>query len=469
MADQANIEQAGRQVPEAGIDPRTIVERAPMSRAQWGVVATMIGLNAIDGFDVLSISFAAPGIADDWGIDRAALGAVLAMELVGMALGSLLLGGFADRVGRRATILSCLALMTAGMLGAATAQGVASLSAWRVLTGIGIGGMLAATNAAVAEAANAERRSLAVVLMAAGYPIGTIVGGSISAILLAHFDWRAVFLFGACCSALFVPIVLRFAPESVAFLVHRRGPDALARVNTALARMGHPPVDALPDAETSAKSASLLSLFSPQLLRGTLLLTLAYLAHIMTFYFILKWIPKIVVDMGFPQSEAAGVLVWASVGGAVGSLLLGFLSARVRVLALTLGAMLLSTLMVIIFGRSQADLSALSFVAALAGFATNAGVVGLYALLAQSFPTSVRATATGFVIGIGRGGSAMAPVLAGLMFAAGIELQSVAVLMGLGSLVAAAALFALRRWSPPSDVASTRRNPPSPASSKANG
>lgn len=363
-----------------------------------------------------------------------------------MAIGSLSLGGVADRIGRRATILGCLGMMTAGMLGAATAHDVITLSIWRVLTGLGIGGMLASTNAAVAEAANARQRSLAVVLMAAGYPVGTIIGGSVSAVLLADHGWRAVFVFGAICSALFVPLVLWRAPESVAFLMHRRPADALERINANLRRMGHAPVDALPDPEpqTATASVPVVVLFSPALLRTTVLLTLAYLAHIMTFYFILKWIPKIVVDMGFPPPQAAGVLVWASIGGATGSLILGVLTGRIRLLPLTIIAMLLSTALVIVFGRAQSDLTGLSIVAAGAGFATNAGVVGLYALIAQRFPTSVRATATGFVIGVGRGGSALAPAVAGFLFAAGYGLQMVAVLMGVGSLVAAAALFLMR-------------------------
>ncbi|WP_394653495.1 MFS transporter [uncultured Sphingomonas sp.] len=417
-----------------------------MSRFQWGIVATMVGLNALDGFDVLSISFASPGIAAEWGIDRAALGIVLSMELIGMAIGSLFLGGVADRIGRRNTILGCLGLMTLGMLAAATARDVYTLSIWRVLTGLGIGGMLASTNAAVAEAANAKHRSLAVVLMAAGYPVGTIVGGSVSAVLLAQYDWRAVFVFGAICSAVFVPLVLWRAPESVAFLMHRRPADALERINVTLRRMGHPPVDALPDPEPRAAvaKAPVVALFSPALLRTTVLLTLAYLAHIMTFYFILKWIPKIVVDMGFPPPQAASVLVWASIGGATGSLILGLLTGRIRLLALTIIAMLLSTALVIVFGRAQSDLAGLSIVAACAGFATNAGVVGLYALIAQSFPTGVRATATGFVIGVGRGGSALAPAVAGFLFAAGFGLQTVAVLMGIGSLIAAIALILMR-------------------------
>lgn len=430
-------------------DPRVVIEREPMSRFQWGVVATMVGLNALDGFDVLSISFASPGIVKDWGIDRAALGIVLSMELVGMAIGSLFLGGIADRIGRRATILSCLGIMTIGMLGAASASGVEILSAWRLFTGFGIGGMLAATNAAVAEAANARHRSLAVVLMAAGYPVGTIIGGSISAVLLSMYDWRAVFVFGAFCSILFVPLVLWRAPESVAFLMHGRPPGALDRINATLARMGHPSIEALPEPETAARKVPLIDLFSPGLVRATVLLTFAYLAHIMTFYFILKWIPKIVVDMGFPPPEAAGVLVWASAGGATGSLILGLLTGRIRLLALTIVAMLLSTALVIIFGRAQSDLAALSTVAALAGFATNAGVVGLYALVAQCFPTGVRATATGFVIGVGRGGSALAPALAGFLFAAGHGLQTVAILMSLGSVIAALALFAMRGWQRP--------------------
>lgn len=426
-------------------DPRAIIDREPMSRFQWTVVAVMIGLNALDGFDVLSISFASPGIAKDWGIDRGALGFVLSMELIGMAAGSLLLGGVADRVGRRLTILGCLVGMALGMFGAASAHDVVQLSIWRVATGLGIGGMLAATNAAVAEAANAARRNLAVVLMAGGYPVGTIVGGLASARLLADHGWQAVFVFGGIATLCFIPLVLLFAPESISFMMEQRRPDALARINRVLGRMGQAAIDALPDAAPKAPRIRLVALFTPAFVALTVALTVAYLAHIMTFYFILKWIPKIVVDMGFAPPLAAGVLVWASVGGASGSLLLGLLTTRLRVYTLTIVAMLASTLAVIAFGRGQSDLAALSLIAAIAGFATNAGVVGLYALVASAFPTHLRATATGFVIGVGRGGSALAPALAGLLFKAGYGLPTVAALMALGSLLAALALFTARR------------------------
>src|SRR2546430_9680619 len=123
-----------------GRDPKSIIDDGAMAVGQWIAVLVTLGLNAMDGFDGLSISFASPGIARDWGIDKATLGWVLSMELLGMALGSLLLGGVADKVGRRPTILGCLAAMAVGMFGAGHAQGVAWLLLWRLLTGLGIGG-----------------------------------------------------------------------------------------------------------------------------------------------------------------------------------------------------------------------------------------------------------------------------------------------------------------------------------------
>ncbi|HVI99865.1 MAG TPA: MFS transporter [Sphingomonas sp.] len=426
-------------------DPRAIIEQAPMSRFQWTIVWIMVALNALDGFDVLSISFAAPGVAREWGVDRASLGVVLSMELIGMSLGSITLGGVADRLGRRRTVLGCLPVMAIGMIGASLAGSVVALSVWRVVTGIGIGGMLAVTNAAVAEAANAKRRSLCVVLMATGYPIGAVIGGAISAELLKSFDWPIVFQFGALMTLCMIPIVWAFAPESIAFEMQRGDAGRLARINATLRRMGHDAVAALPAPAIRPRRAPLAELFTPDYTRRTILMTIAYFAHITTFYYLLKWIPKIVVDMGFAPSTAAGVLVWANLGGAAGSLLLGFLSTRISVRLLTMGVMAVSVAMVVLFGRGQADLAGLSLISAATGFFTNAGMVGLYALLARYFPTDLRATATGFAIGVGRGGSALAPALAGVLFVSGFGLWGTSAVMALGSLVALGALALLPR------------------------
>lgn len=435
-------------------DPRDLLANSPMKPMQMVAVAICILLTALDGFDVLSISFASPGIAAEWGIDRAALGIVLSMELIGMAVGSVIFGTVADSLGRRPTVFGCLFLMTAGMYLASTAGSVEILSVYRLATGLGIGGMLATVNALTAEFSSARGRNMAVILMAAGYPVGAIVGGSIASALLVSYDWRAVFLLGAGGTAAFIPLVWWLLPESVAYLADRQPAGALERINRTLRRLGHAAIDVLPPPRERKAAISTRELFTPRLRRTTILLTGAYFLHIMTFYFILKWIPKIVADMGFAPSTAGTVLVWANVGGLAGSLLLGFLSLRVQIRGLVIAALLAGAVGVVLFGLGQADFGQLSIAAAGAGFFTNAAVVGMYALFAQMFPTDVRAGGTGFAIGIGRGGSAIGPIVAGFLFAAGAALVEVAVLMAVGSIAAAVLIAMLVSKSRPAPAAS---------------
>jgi benzoate transport len=422
---------------------RELIDRSPMRALQIAAVAITVGLNALDGFDVLSISFASPGIAKEFGIDRAALGAVLSMELIGMAIGSIALGGLADRIGRRPSILGCLVVMAIGMFGVTTAHGLVPLSAWRVLTGLGIGGMLASINAVAAEYANAKWKTLALAIMVIGYPLGAVIGGSIAAVLLKSGDWRAIFEFGAVVTACFIPIVFFFIPETPSYLEVRRPPGALERINRTLRRIGHRELDALAAIPPVTPRAGPIALFTPQFARLTTIVTFAYFTHILTFYFLAKWTPKIVVDMGFVPALAAGVLVWVNVGGAIGGGLFGLLSAQVGLKRLTLVTLALSVVTVIVFGGSAANLSSLKIVACAAGFATNATICGLYSIFARAFPTELRATGTGFAVGVGRGGSAVAPYLAGVLFQRGLGLQTVAIIMAMGSLMAFFAILTL--------------------------
>jgi len=427
-------------------DPADTIATSPMTRFQIMVIMILIFLNGLDGFDVLAISFAAPGIAEEWGIDRSMLGFVLAMELIGMGIGSLLLGSVADRYGRRPLMLGCLVMMMICMLAAAGSSNLTQLMICRVLTGLGIGGMLTAINAATAEFSNTRSRSTAVSLKAAGYPVGAVLGGAISAWLLQSYDWRAVFYFGGAMTGLAVPLVWYCLPETVAFLAHRQPPGALAKINRTLARMGHAQIDQLPalaQADSSRKQSA-KELFRQPWLPVTLLVVAAYFAHVATFYFPMKWIPKIIVDMGYLASSAAGVLVWANIGGALGGVALGLLVRRWPLIWLAAGAMVISIGMVNVFGQGQANLQGLALIAALTGFFTNAGLAAMYAIAAQVFPTRLRASGTGLMIGIGRGGAALSPIIAGFLFEGGFGLAGVALMMSAGSLLAVVLLVVLK-------------------------
>jgi MFS family permease len=430
-------------------DPRQIIDEGGMSVRQWAVVFVMVLLNALDGFDVLSSAFASTGISAEWGIDGAALGVVLSAELWGMGIGSVLLGGLGDKWGRKPTMLVCLVVMAIGMYMAYAATGVTELTVWRLITGLGIGGMLAATNAVTAESTNKKSRSIAIALYVIGYPLGAVIGGIIAKQwLLVEFGWRAVFLFGAIVTAALIPIVMLIVPETPAFFTVRRPAGALEKINRSLRAFGKAAISALPTLAPSAPKLRVTDILSnPRLRPATLLLAFGYMFHTITFYYILKWAVKIVSGYppGYPGNLAAGVLTWANIGGAAGGFLFGFLMKKWNIKWPTIIMLLLGSAMVIAFGTGRGSLEGWQWATLMCGFCTNAAIVGYYAAYALCFPAHARASGTGFVLGIGRFGAAGSPILAGALFdwLGKGELLTVSVIMAMGSVVSAVLFFLL--------------------------
>jgi benzoate transport len=419
--------------------PRQIIDAGPMHPRQWLVVLLMVILNALDGFDVLSSAFAAPGITKEWGIERSELGIVLSAELVGMGFGSILLGGMADRMGRKIAMLTCLVLMALGMYLASTATSVNPMLAFRFITGVGIGGMLAATNAVTAESSNLKFRRTAIAAYVAGYPLGAIIGGiAASQWLLPDHGWRAIFLFGAVVTALLIPVVALLVPETVAFQATKRN---LAGANRTLKIFSKAPIDTLPaENEGSAKPRLTDILSNPRLRPITLLLSFGYMFHTITFYYILKFAVQIVADYppGYAPPEAATVLTWANVGGFAGSLTFGFVMARLGIRWPTAFMLLLGSVAVAAFGLGRETLSGWQWATIITGFFTNSAISGFYAAFARGFPTHARGTGTGFALGVGRFGAAGSPIIAGALFTwlGNDQLLAVSCIMAMGSVMA---------------------------------
>jgi predicted MFS family arabinose efflux permease len=281
-----------------------------------------------------------------------------------------------------------------------------------------------------------------------GYPLGGVIGGfAAQTWLLQVYDWRAVFLFGAVVTAVMIPLVYLFVPETTAFLNVTRPAGALERINRTLATFGKPVLTALtaPVAgEVKPKVTEILS--NPRLRPVTLLLAFGYMFHTITFYYILKWAVKIVADYppGYAQPEAASVLTYANIGGALGGLLFGFLMKRWHIKGPTVAMMILGVAAVTAFGAGYDSLWGWRVAAIMAMFFTNAAIVGYYAAFALGFPAHARATGAGFVLGVGRLGAAGSPIIAGYLFKAfgNDQLMLVSFLMALGS-AAAMVLFLL--------------------------
>ncbi|WP_432262300.1 MFS transporter [Cupriavidus sp. TMH.W2] len=419
-----------------------LIHDRDMSWFQIAAVAICVAINMLDGFDVLALALTAPSIARDWGLKPTELGVLFSASLAGMAIGSLTIAPIADRAGRRPTVLACLVLLSVGMIASAFAANVTQLGLLRFVTGLGIGGVLPSINTLVAEYSSSRRRDLNISMMTVGYSVGATIGGLASVYLVTHHGWRSVFLTGGMLSILMFPAAMALLPESLGFLVARRPDGALDAVNRILFRLGHAPLEALPEPRTGPARPSFAALFAGAQRRSTVLASAAFLLVMLTFYFLLSWTPKMLVDMGMTVESGISGSVVMNLSGVVGGIALGWATARYGLRRMAIAYLGLCFASVVVFTLIPATTANLIAMAALIGFFMNGAVVCLYALAPRVFPPQVRTTGTGLALGFGRLGGTLGPYLAGVLIAAGWSRTAYSAALAAPMLLAAV-LFAI--------------------------
>ncbi|MCX4911704.1 MFS transporter [Streptomyces sp. NBC_00878] len=420
---------------------RERIDTSPMSGYQWLIIALCVVLNALDGYDVLAMAFTAPGVGSEFHLDGGELGLLLSAGLMGMAAGSLLLAPFADLFGRRPLILLSVGLATAGMLLSATSGSATQLALWRVLTGLGVGGILACTTVIASEYASRRWRGLAIALYTAGYGIGATVGGLVAVTLQSSQGWRSVFLLGGVLTGVVLLLLAALLPESVQFLLTRQPRNALARVNTIATRIRQEPLTSLQgmaDAARPTASNRVGDLFTAAHRRYTLLLWVAFFTLMFGFYFVNSWTPTLLVSAGLTEKQSVTVGIMLALGGTVGAILYGLLTSRWDSRRILIGFAVLSGVAMALFISATATL-ALAFAFGIAiGMLVNGCMAGLYTLAPSMYETQVRSTGVGWAIGIGRGGAILAPIAAGALLDAGWTAGTLYLAVGTLMLVCAA-------------------------------
>ena len=421
------------------------IDQSPVKPVQISVIALCALLNMLDGFDVLVMAFAAAPIAEDWNLPLSELGALLSSGLVGMTIGAMFIAPYADVIGRRKLILWCLAGTSLGMLASSMSQNVLQLGALRFFTGLGIGGMMASLNIMVAEYAPARRRSLAIAILQSAYPLGGIVGGSVSVFLIAQFSWQATFVFGGLATLFMIPIVYLALPESPEFLIHRQPPGALDAVNRIMQRLRHNTFDSMPaPSENSLAKPDVRRLFSSAYKHNTLMIWTAYVTHMASIYFILSWTPKLLVDAGMSTTEGISGSVILQIGGITGSLLLGAAAARINIRTLTSTTLVLGVIAMIAFAVTEISAAWFLVLAASLGFFSFAGMIGLYSIAPTLYRPEVRVTGMGWATGFGRIGGIVAPLAAGVLLESGWSGEDSFILFSIPMMIAAIAVWRIR-------------------------
>ena len=424
---------------------RAKIEQSQMGAYQWMIVAMAVIMNLLDGFDVLALAFTATAIQNEFSLTRIELGYLLSAGLFGMAAGSLFLAPLADKIGRRPLLLMAVLLSTIGMLGSAFISQYQWLGFWRVITGLGVGGILAGTNVITSEYSSRKWRSFAISVYAAGFGVGAVLGGMFAVMLQGEYGWRSVFLAGAILTGIFLVLLFIWLPESIDFLTNKQPKNAEVRLNLIAKKIGLAGDWKLPAKTEKVKTKLPISqLFSEKYLHSTLLIWTAFFAIMFSFYFISSWTPALLKEAGMTTEQSVSVGMMISLGGTCGALIYGLLASRWTARGVLILFTVLSSAAIITFILSSSVLWIAMVFGILVGVLMNGCISGLYTLNPLTYDADIRSTGVGWSIGIGRIGAILAPTIAGQLLDMGWDKQSLYVGVGFVMLISTVALFFLK-------------------------
>jgi AAHS family 4-hydroxybenzoate transporter-like MFS transporter len=435
--------------PPATLNVQALIDENRMSPYQYAVLFLCFTVLALDGFDTAAIGYVAPALVAKWGVARSALAPVLSAALFGLAFGAMAAGPSADRFGRKPVILiSTLGFAVFSIL-TAYADSIQSMTVLRFLTGLGLGAAMPNAVTLMAELAPARNRSFIVNAVYVGFPLGAAAGGFVAAGIIPRYGWESVFLLGGILPLLFLPVMARMLPESVAYMVARRYPaSAVANVLERISGkdLGHVTSFVPGDGgKTPAAKGALAQVLSGSCLLPSLMLWTTYFMGLLIFYLLTSWMPLMMKDAGFTIEKAALLSALFPLGGGIGTLAGGWLMDKFnpsRVLAFTY---LAAAFLLVAVGQSLSSGNVVAF--AILVFAAGTMVTGaqasLPALAAPLYPTQARATGIAWMLGVGRFGGILGAMVGGVLLGMQLPFSVILAVLAAPALIAMTALAVL--------------------------
>lgn len=406
-------DQGGNALDEKEGSAETELSQARMLLA----VALCWLLVIFDGYDLIVYGTVQSALMSQtgWGLDRASAGTLGSLAFLGMLLGALFAGRLSDHWERRNTILACTALFSVFTVLCSFVPDPVWFGAFRLIAGLGLGGLMPSVTALAAELVPPRHRALTATVLMSGVPIGGSVAALLGMVLIPGFGWSSMFLMAAVALVVVLPVAWAVLPETLG------------------ARSA--------GSSVSAADGGFRQLLRPPYASASVLFALATLAALFTWYGLGIWLPNLMQTMGHDLGSAltfalalnlgavAGSLISATAGDRCGPAWIGAITSALAALAL----------LMLLFNPPTAVVYGLFI---LAGIGTHGTQCLILAAIANRYPGPLRGTALGWALGVGRIGAA-APQVGGWMLAAGLGVNANFLVFAIAAALAALGLSAI--------------------------
>ncbi|MDX9668365.1 MFS transporter [Pseudomonas sp. P5_152] len=384
-----------------------LIDDSRLSAFQWRIFTLCFLVAILDGFDTQAIAFTGPSIIQAFGLGPGALAPILTAGIVGMVLGAMSLGLLGDKLGRRPTIIGAVALFGCATLATAFAQTTEQILVLRFIAGLGMGGATPVVLSLAAEYGPAKNRGTIMTTVLLGLPAGAILGGLLAAKMLPVIGWQGIFLVGGITPLVLLAVLMIWLPESLHFLTRHRLGSQRTRIERIVATISgrQTPADSTFSVPEVEVKTSVNSLFSGGLARTTCGIWTIYLFNWVAWFMFLSWLPTVLKATGLPAEQAPMGTVAVNTVFVVCAIPLAIILPKINARLLLLALFLFGIAISWGLANSGTNWSLVFILAGAAGLGIGGQQIVLNYMVAQAYPTALRATATGWAIALGRVGA----------------------------------------------------------------
>ncbi|MCT6824832.1 niacin transporter NiaP [Bartonella apis] len=417
------------------------VQRLPLGRFHYRLlVVTGLGW-MFDAMDTGLIAFIMPRLSQSWQLTAPEKAWVVSIGFVGMAIGAVLAGGIADRIGRKTVFATTLVVYSIATALCGLAPDLTWLLVFRFVVGFGLGGQLPVAVSLVSEYVPARVRGRFIVLLESFWGLGWLLAALVAFFVIPAYGWQIAFILCGI-PALYVFYIWRKIPESIPYLINRGRIEEAHKIVCRLEKeAGIPVVEKIEVAPVAEKhNVSFAQLWSRGLAKRTIMLWLIWFGIVYSYYGIFTWLPSLLEQHGFSivkSSQYTLILILAQLPGYMAA---AWLIEKLGRKATLSGFIAACAICAYFFGQASSDGLIILWGCLLSFF--NLGAWGvLYSYTPEQYPANIRAFGSGWASAIGRIGGIVAPMVVTQMMTAGANAFSSVFIMFTGVLLAVAIII----------------------------
>lgn len=423
------------------VNVNQLVDQAEFNKFHGLVLFWCAAVIIFDGYDLAVAGIALPSIMQEMGVDSTKAGFMVSSALVGMMFGNILFGALADKIGRKAVIAICIFIFSVFTAAAGLMKEPVSFSAMRFLAGVGIGGVMPCVIAQMSEYAPLKIRSTLVTMMFSGYSVGGMLAALLGKGLIVSYGWQGVF-FAAAFPIVLIPFMWMQMPESLAFLAKKGRHDEMRKILQKLNPTASLPADSelvfnvTGGKATNAAGSAVSQIFADGRTFSTFMFWTTCFMCLFMVYALSSWLTKLMASAGYSLGSALTFVLVLNIGAMIGAISGGWLADRFNIKYVLIVMYILAAISITALGH-PIPTAVLFLAVAVAGGTTIGAQIVTCAYCSQYYPLSCRSTAVGLMLGVGRAGAILAPIVIGVIVGMNLPLEQNFLAIAFPALIAA--------------------------------